>query len=255
MKEIEVFRQAIKQGKKMLGSNVALNDIISTEIVTRTMDFVWLDMEHGGLSIETVEGHIMMAKKNCKIALVRVPKLDEAWIKMVLDAGAHGVIIPQIRSAADVMLAVELTRYYPMGKRGFGPRIPYRYGEMGSTKEYLEWANKNIYVAIQIETREAYEHLDEILAVEGFDSICIGPADFSLSMGYYADITCPEMKAILKDVITRTKVAGIDVGFGMGTNLAYSQELLEMGVDWLQIGEDYNYINNMCENIYNTLKK
>ncbi|MCL4416753.1 MAG: aldolase/citrate lyase family protein [Actinobacteria bacterium] len=238
----------------MLGSNVALNDIKSTEIVTRTMDFVWLDMEHGGLSIETVEGHIMMAKKNCKIALVRIPKLDESWIKMVLDAGAHGVIIPQARSAADVILAVELTRYYPMGKRGFGPRIPYRYNEMGSTKEYLEWANKNIYVAIQIETREAYEHLDEILTVEGFDSVCIGPADFSLSMGYYADITCPEMKAILKDVITRTKVKGIDVGFGMGTDLDYSQEILKMGVDWLQVGEDYNYIHNMCEKIYNTLR-
>jgi 2-keto-3-deoxy-L-rhamnonate aldolase RhmA len=255
MKEIEVFRQAVKQGKKMLGTNVALNDIMSTEIVTRTMDFVWLDMEHGGLSIDTVEGHIMMAKKNCKIALVRVPKLDDAWIKMVLDAGAHGVIIPQIRSADEVMLAVELTRYYPMGRRGFGPRIPYKYGEMGSAKEYLEWANKNIYVAIQIETRDAYEHLDEILAVQGYDSICIGPADFSLSMGYYADITCPEMKAILKDVITRTRAAGIDVGFGLGTNSEYAQELLEMGVDWLQIGEDYNYINNMCENICNAIRK
>lgn len=255
MKEIEVFRKAMKLGNKMIGSNVGLNDIISTEIVTRTMDFVWLDMEHGGLNIETVEGHIMMAKKNGKVALVRVPKLDDSWIKMVLDAGAHGVIIPQIRTAAEVMLAVELTRYFPKGKRGFGPRIPYRYGEMGSAKDYLEWANNNIYVAIQVETREAYEHLDEILAVEGFDSICIGPADFSLSMGYYTDIKCTEMKAILKDTITRTKTAGKDVGFGMGTDLAYSREILEMGVDWLQVGEDYNYISNMCENIFNTLKE
>jgi 2-keto-3-deoxy-L-rhamnonate aldolase RhmA len=255
MKKIELFRQSIKQGEKMLGSNVGLNDIISTEIVTRSMDFVWLDIEHGGLNIETVEGHIMMAKKNGKIALVRVPKLDEAWIKMVLDAGAHGIIIPQVRSVDEVMMTVELTRYYPMGKRGFGPRIPYRYGEMGSAREYLEWANKNIYVAIQIETREAYEQLEEILAVKGFDSICIGPADFSLAMGYYTDITCPEMKAILKDIITRTKAKGIDVGFGMGVNLEYSRELLKMGVDWLQVGEDYNYINIMCESICKTLRK
>lgn len=239
----------------MLGSNVSLKDIMSTEIVTRTMDFIWLDMEHGGLGIETIEGHIMMAKKNGKVALVRVPKLDDSWTKMVLDAGAHGVIIPQIRSASEVVKAVEITRYFPEGNRGFGPRIPFKYGEMGGIKEYLGWANRNIYVAIQIETRDAYENLGEILSVKGFDSICIGPADFSLSMGYYADITCPEMKSILKDVISRAKIAGKDVGFGMGVNLDYPRELLEAGVDWLQIGEDYNYINSMCENIYKTVKK
>lgn len=253
MKEIEDFRKSIKHGRKMIGSNVSLNDIMSTEIITRTMDFVWLDMEHGGLSIETVEGHIMMAKKNGKVAIVRVPKLEEDWIKMVLDSGAHGLIIPQILSEAEVRTVVELTRYYPEGRRGFGPRIPFRYGETGDVKEYLDWANKNIYIAIQIETSEAYKKLDKILAIKGFDAICIGPADLSLSLGYYADISCPEVKEIFKDIIQRAKSAKKDVGFGMGTDLDYSQELLEMGVDWLQVGEDYNYINIMCEKIYKKL--
>ena len=150
MKEIVDFRKSIKQGKKMIGSNVSLNDIMTTEIITRTLDFVWIDMEHGGLNIETIEGHIMMAKKNNKVAIVRVPKLDDGWIKMVLDSGAHGLIIPQIRSEADVKSVVELTRYYPEGKRGFGPRIPFKYGGSGSVRKYLDWANKNIYIAIQM---------------------------------------------------------------------------------------------------------
>jgi len=254
VKEIEKFRQSIKNGEKLIGSNVSLNDISSTELITSFMDFVWLDMEHGGINIKTVEGHIMMAKKNGKVALVRVPRLGEDWIKMVLDSGAHGLIVPQIKSHAEVRDVVEITRYYPEGKRGFGPRVPLGYGNIGNIRDYLEWANKNIYIAIQIETKEAYRDLDKILAIKGFDAICIGPADFSLSMGYFADISCSAFVEILEDVIRRAKSAKKDVGFGTGADLDYCKKIIKLGVDWLQVGEDFNYIKTMCEKICKIMK-
>lgn len=255
MKEIELFRQQIAKGSRMVGSAVTLNDVMATELIARHMDFVWIDMEHGAQGMDVVEGHILVAKKNGKSVVVRVPKLDMAWIKMALDAGAHGVIIPQLYTPGDFRQAVAFSRYAPVGKRGFGPRIPYEYGKMGSAKDYLEWANKNIYVAPQIETREAYENLDEILEIEGFDAICIGPADLSISMGYWGDITCKEMLAIYEDIITKTKKAGKHAGFGMGVNVEYAKIIFQMGADWLQIGSDFDFINKLSEEIYIELKK
>jgi 2-keto-3-deoxy-L-rhamnonate aldolase RhmA len=255
MKSIERFRSELANNVKMVGGSITMNDIIATELLTRHLDFVWIDMEHGGLSIDAVEGHILVAKKNGKIALVRVPELNMAYIKMVLDAGAHGVIVPQIYTADEVREAVRFTRYYPEGKRGFGPRMPYVYGQMGSPRDYLEWANKNIFLAIQIETKESYENLDEILSVEGFDSICIGPADFSLAHGFWADIKHTEVKKMLKDVILKTRAAGKHIGFGMGIDFEYAAAMMDMGVDWIQVGSDFDYINKLSGDLYFSLKK
>ena len=255
MNEIVRFRKTIANGTQMIGAAITMNDIMAAELISRYMDFLWIDMEHGALSIDVVEGHILTAKKNGKSAIVRVPKLDMAWIKMVLDAGAHGVIIPQLYTPDDFFKVVEYGRYRPLGKRGFGPRIPYEYGKMGSASEYLEWANKNIYLAPQIETKESYDFLDEILSIDGFDALCIGPSDLSISMGYEGDINCTQMLSVYQNIIDRTKEAGKQVGFGMGVNVEYASKILDMGVDWLQIGSDFDYINKLSEDIFVKLKK
>lgn len=242
MKSVERFRGEIKNGNKQIGASITLNDPMASEIITRRMDFTWIDMEHGSLAVDKVEGHILLAKKNGKTALVRVPALDMAWIKIALDAGAHGVIIPQIYTPDEVRSAVRYTRYHPLGIRGFGPRLSNAYGQMGSSREFIEWANRNIYLAVQLETRGAYESLDEVLTIEGYDAVCIGPADLAVSLGYYGDAACPEMRGILTDIISRVKSAGKDAGMGMGVNREFAGFALDAGVDWLQIGSDFDYI-------------
>jgi len=255
MRSVESFRSGINSGVQQIGGAVTLNDVMAAELVARNMDFIWIDMEHGSLAIDKVEGQILLAKKNRKTALVRVPELDMGFIKMALDAGAHGVIIPQIYTPDEVRLAVEYTRYYPKGKRGFGPRLSNAYGQMGSSKDYIEWANGNIYLAVQLETKEAYENLDRILGIDGYDAICIGPADLSLSLGYYADIACPEMRDILAKAIGKIKGAGKHVGFGMGVNPDFAKFVLGLGVDWLQIGSDFDYIEQMSKRLALELKR
>ena len=255
MRSIEDFRNKLQNGDKLIGGAITLSEIMSAEIVAHFMDFLWIDMEHGALDIGTVEGQILMAKKNRKPALVRVPKLDTAWIKMVLDAGAHGVIVPQVYSAEEVRRAVENARYFPVGKRGYGPRLPNVYGELGSGAEYIHWANKNIYLAIQLETKEAYEQLDSILEIDGYDALCIGPADLALSLGYHGEYSSAPMTDILSVIIPKIKRAGKDVGFGMAFNLDYAKIALKMGVDWLQIASDFDFIGLMAKRIMQDLKK
>lgn len=249
MKSIENFRKELRSGKKMIGGSITLNDIMTSELIAHYMDFLWVDMEHGALSLDVVEGHILMAKKNGKPALVRVPNLDMGWIKMVLDGGAHGIIVPQIYTVDEVRQAVAYARYAPVGKRGFGPRLPNAYGQMGTAAQYTEWANQNIYLAVQLETKEAYEQLDRILEIDGYDAICIGPADLSISLGYGGDISCEPMREILSKAVGTIKRAGKDIGFGMAVDLAYAKIVLEMGVDWLQVGSDFDYVALMADSI------
>jgi len=255
MKSVEIFRGKLKAGEKVVGGAVSLKDSMATEFITRSMDFVWIDMEHGGLDIATVEKHILAAKKNQKAALVRVPELTLGWIKQVLDCGAHGIVVPQIYTPEEVRLVVSFSRYYPDGKRGYGPRIPYSYGTMGSAKEYIEWANRNIFVCVQIETKEAYESLDEILAIDGYDCVVIGPADLSVNFGHYGDITHPEVFAMIKNIVAKAHAAGKYVGFGMPPVTNIAKQIFDFGVDWIQIGGDYDYIINSSAGIAGELKK
>lgn len=255
MKEIEVFRKKIQAGEQLIGAAITLDDPITTELVTRHMDFVWIDMEHGALGVKQVERHILSAKKNGKVTLVRVPGLDMCWIKGVLDAGAHGVIIPQLYTPEDFHLCVEFGRYIPEGKRGFGPRMPYEQEKMGSMKDYLEWANKNIYIAPQIETKESYEALDEILTIKGYDSLCIGPVDLAISMGFYGEVLNPVMLKVYEDIIKRAKQANVQVGIGMGINTDFARTVLGYGADWLQIGSDFDFINKLAADLYVSLNK
>ena len=95
------------------------------------------------------------------------------FIKPVLDAGASGIVVPQVRSVEEVQQVVADCRYPPLGQRGFGPLIPTNYGRDGGDVEYAERANAGIYVSVMIETAEALDALDQIVAVPGLDGVVI----------------------------------------------------------------------------------
>ena len=122
------FRQKLASGKIALGTCISMVDPIVVESLTRVLDFVWIDTEHNPLSLEHVQGHLMATKGTETTPLVRVRVNDPAAIKPVLDMGAAGVIVPLIKTADDVRLAVAACKYPPEGIRGFGPRRPSQFG-------------------------------------------------------------------------------------------------------------------------------
>ena len=255
MKSIEVFRNRLDLGEKLVGGSVTMKDPMSADIITQHMDFAWIDMEHGGLDISSVERHIIASKKNRKPALVRIPELTAGWVKQVLDSGAHGIIVPQLYTPEEVKQAVAFSRYYPSGARGFGPRVPNTYGAFESAAEYIEWANTNIFICVQIETAQAYEQLDAILSIAGYDSIVIGPADLSLNCGYYADITHPHVIEMIGSIIERAHSYNKYVGFGMAIDPPFAKRILQLGVDWLQVGGDFDYVSQSALNIFRLLNQ
>jgi 2-keto-3-deoxy-L-rhamnonate aldolase RhmA len=241
MAGIEKFRSALAAGKACIGCGVGFSDPLVSDALAQSMDFLWIDLEHSAMSPEALSGHLLAARAGGVPALVRVPASGTPFIKPVLDAGADGIIVPQVRTVAEVEQVVSDCRYPPAGTRGFGPRVPSRYGRI-PTAEVVAAANRDLFVSVQIETREAFEAVERIVRVRGLDSVVIGPWDLSGAIGTLGDVESPLITDAIRRIVAAAKAAGISVGAGMGAVPAFAASLRKLGVDWLQLGGDFAYL-------------
>jgi len=142
-------------------------------------DWVLVDMQHGCMDYETALSMIRAIDLSNAVPIVRVPWNDPGIIGRVLDAGALGVVIPMIQSAADARRAVDACLYPPAGSRSFGPvRVGLRDGP-----GYFATANSRVAVIPMIETAQALEEVEEIAGTPGVDALFVGPFDLSIALG------------------------------------------------------------------------
>ena len=241
METIERFRQCLQSGRVCLGSSITLSDPLVSDALADSVDFFWIDLEHSPMSPEALNGHLMSARLRKVPSLVRIPGVGSHFVKAVLDAGADGIIVPQIRTAEEVKRVVSDCRYPPVGTRGYGPRVPSNYGRDGG-KEYIRRADKGVFVSVQIETAEALDSIGEIVAVPGLDSVVIGPNDLSGALGMLGDVENPKVVAAMETIISRARAAGLFVGAGLGPDPNYACVLAERGVQWMHLGCDWSYL-------------
>jgi len=153
-------------------------------------DFVLIDTEHGPNDMVELEHHVRAAESAGARSLVRVSGAKSPDILRALDAGAQGVVIPHVTSAADVRSAVALTRYPPAGRRSLA--VSTRAGHHGTRPvEQHVLASSELLVIVQLEDAEALDHLPEILGTEGLSGAFIGPADLSASLGHPGQVDHP----------------------------------------------------------------
>lgn len=172
------LRSLWKERRPTLGAWLAVPSPVTAEAMAR-MGFDWLtiDMQHGLIGYGDCRA--MLQATAGAVSLVRVPSHDPAMIGKVLDAGAQGVIIPLINSAAEAAAAVAACRYPPSGRRSFGPTR----AALALGPDYFSHANESVLCIPMIETAEALDDLDQILAVPGVDAVYVGPNDLSLALG------------------------------------------------------------------------
>jgi len=239
MENVGRFVDKIRRGGVCLGTGITFTDPTSTEALCDLFDFLWIDMEHNALSLEAVQGHLMAAKGSRTLPLVRVPANDPIVIKRVLDIGAAGVIVPMIRTAQEAALAVQACQYPPQGFRGIGGRRASNYGRSLGT-DFFKNTNERVLTMVQIEHRDAVEHLDEILAVPYLSGIAIGRADLSASMGYTGQWDHPEVVRVVEAVIRKALGTRVLVGMGGGDDTEIAGEWVRKGVQWIQLGGDFS---------------
>jgi 4-hydroxy-2-oxoheptanedioate aldolase len=169
-----------RNGETTLGGWLSIPSTASAEIVTRSgFDYVCIDTQHGVIEYSDAVPMIQAILLGGSSPIVRVPWNEPGIIGKMLDAGAHGVIVPMVNSVAEAEAVVRSCRYAPDGARSFGPALAAPRVEGA----YVDWARENVAVIPMIETVQAIEALDDILAVTGIDAVYVGPADLSLTLG------------------------------------------------------------------------
>jgi len=247
------FREKLKQGKFVFGPFMKTLDPAFVEAAGWAgMDFAILDMEHGPISIESMQNNIRAAQTSGILPIVRVSSITEEAIGKALDIGAAGVEIPQITCAKEAKEAVRLARFYPQGERGMCRFVrAARYSATPSEK-YLKNANEIIIIA-QLEGTEAIKNLDEIMEVEGIDILFVGPYDLSQSLGLPGQTTHPKVIKAMKSIINKAQEQGIIVG-----TFTDSDETVKMwsevGVQYLSYSVDVGIFYEECKKLVNNFK-
>lgn len=172
--------EKLRNGQPSVGSWLSLCSPAAAESMA-PMGWDWLvvDAEHSPVGFETMVNCFRAAQLGGVAPLARVPWNDTIWIQRTLDAGAMGLVVPMVNSAEEARQAVANMRYATRGQRSFGGSRLAAYIE----GDYRTWADDNLAAIVMIETIQAVENAEAILAVEGVVGCFIGPNDLALSMG------------------------------------------------------------------------
>ena len=199
------------------------------------LDWVCIDQQHGWNAGHDCSDLVAAVQAAGAHALVRVAWNRPEEIGRVLDAGAEGVIVPMVESAAEARAAVAAVRYAPEGRRSWGPaRTPYT-----STPSDAPAANSSTACLVMVESAAAVEQVEEIAAVEGIDGVFLGPFDLALALG----VPLPELLADrsesspLRRVVAACTARGL-VAAAYGGTLARAQALHEHGFTVLAVAAD-----------------
>lgn len=193
MLQQNLLKQRIADGEASYGLLCSLPLPVMVEMIGYAgYDFVILDQEHAGMNPETLENMIRAAEGAGITPLVRVPGCQPDAILRALDAGAQGIVVPHVRSQAEVEQIVAASRYHPLGNRGISGGRTTGFGRL-ALPEYFERANREIMVVVMIEDREGVEQLESILTVTGIDLVLEGAVDLSQSFGVPGQMQHPDV--------------------------------------------------------------
>lgn len=188
-------KQKLKQGGIVIGPMVSeiRTPGIAILFARAGFDFFFIDMEHSPFTLETVSDMILAARAAGISPIVRPPsRVLSENLSRPLDAGAEGLLVPQIQTREDVMDIVKWCRYAPLGERGMALTRQHTFFEGGKPAETARQLNEEVLIILQIEHRDAIENLPDLLSIPGIDGALVGPADLSSSLGIPGQIDHPK---------------------------------------------------------------
>ena len=172
----------IRNGELSIGTWLSIPSANVAEILSKAgYEWIVVDLEHSSISIASCPDLFRAIEIHSALPLVRLTNNDPNQIKRVLDAGAKGIIVPNIKTKEEAENALLATKYAPDGIRGVGLSRAQGYGE--DFESYKEWQKEEILVIVQIESVQGVKNINSILSIEGISAYMIGPYDLTASMG------------------------------------------------------------------------
>ncbi|HPA46446.1 MAG TPA: aldolase/citrate lyase family protein [bacterium] len=163
-------------------------------------DCLWIDMEHQDFSYDEVFNACLACRATGMEPLVRIRREGRHSCARGFEVGGTGIMVPHCMGAEDAREIVRNARFWPVGLRGLdGVEALAQYGLM-DTRQYMEWSNRETFVMVQIEDREAVEEVDGIAAVDGIDILLVGPGDLGQSYGCPGQFNHPKIRVAIERV-------------------------------------------------------
>ncbi len=237
-----------------LGIRLARTSDIATMMRTAGMDWLFIDLEHGPLTLDQT-AQISVAALSAGIApLVRVPKGEMAMATRALDGGALGIIMPSCESAEEAREIVDRLHYPPEGHRsvvGGLPQVGFRSAPMGDVAKAM---NDAMLVIVMLETPNAIANADEIAAVEGVDVVMIGTNDLSAASGIPGEVGHDRIVANYETVAKACKKYGKWMGMGGVPSPELQEKYISIGVRFVLAGQDMSVLIAGASSIANRVR-
>ena len=234
------IRQLLAEGKTPLGHMIMEFGTRGIAKIAESagLDFVLIDMEHGGLGVGKVADLLAWFKATPIAPIVRVPATEYHFIARVMDAGAAGVMVPNVRTPEQARKVITALRYAPDGDRGLGLGCAHNDYVRPDPVEYMAEANRDNLFLCQIESTKALENIDAIASMPGVDALWVGHFDLTQSMGIVAQFDNPLFIEALQKVAAAARRHGKAAGIQPG-NLERAREWMALGYNLISYGADF----------------
>lgn len=249
------LKKKLRANETTVGSWITLGHSAVAELMARVgFDWLVIDMEHSVIGLRDAQEMMQAIDLGGVPPLVRLTSNDANQIKRMMDAGAHGVVVPLVNSAADAKRVVDAVYYPPRGTRGVGLARAQGYG--ASFADYKAWLKDNAVVIVMIEHIKAVEAIDEILAEPGVDGYIIGPYDLSSSLGIPGEFDNPKVveaiERIRKAGKKAKKAGGIHV---VEPDLKLIKRYIDDGFTFIGYGMDVRFLDSICRDHLPKIRK
>jgi 2-dehydro-3-deoxyglucarate aldolase len=245
------FRERLLAHEPLIATLITLPSPELAEVCADAgFDWLFLDAEHGSLDLPAIQRIAQAVGERCPL-VVRVPAIEDVWIKKAMDIGIAGLMIPQVNSAVDAAAAVRRSKFPPAGVRGVGVARANRYG--ARLTDYLAHANARSAVIVQVEHIAAVHNLEQILDTDGVDAVFIGPYDLSASMGKAGQIADAEVQG----AIARVRDACLRRSFPMGIfagDAGTARQALDQGFTLIGMGAEVTLLSGAAEQALRALR-
>jgi 4-hydroxy-2-oxoheptanedioate aldolase len=238
-----VLKHRLANGDALIGAWIETGSAVNAEILGhQDFDFLILDLEHGLGGLNEAIDMMRAVQGSGTPCIIRVPWNDPIFLKKILDSGAQSLMIPSVETAAEAAAAVRACRYPPQGRRGYAAPIV-RASAYGKMSDYMQHANSELLLIIQIESADAVRRAAEICAVEGLDVPFLGVNDMAGSIGRLEQLDRPEVRELVKQAEAAMRACGKPMGTVPSAGATW-QNLLEGGYRLLPVASDVGLLRD-----------
>ena len=237
---INPVTRALRKGRVCIGAfTVAFGSPAVAQIFGRAgFHWLYMDMEHSRSSYEDIAQMSLAAKNSGIVPIAGPTSLADHLVARPLDAGAMGVVAPHVETADETERVVSWCRYPPVGARGMLNRGVFNSFESTDAGEWAEAQNREVLVAVKVESGIGIDNIDEIASVPGLDAILIGPGDLSTTLGIPGQTTHPDVEDCVRKMLAAVKRHGIAGGPHLGRSPKDAARWADEGATFMSFTSD-----------------